>query len=219
MIPYVLTASEDEEALARGAADVETLQVARVYAEALLNAADKANQIEEVVAQFEALLAAAEAPRSDLRRFFASGVIGRHARADVIRKVFEGRVHPLLLNFLLVINDHDRTTLFPAILFELNQLRDQRAGRVPVSIRAAAPPSDEQVDRIRTAIRDRLRIEPVIEVRVEPELLGGLMFRIGDWVFDATVRTKLMQLRNQLLVSSSHEIQSRRDSFCSAAGN
>jgi F-type H+-transporting ATPase subunit delta len=216
MIPYVLTASEDEEQLARGVPDVSSLQVARVYAEALLNAAEEAGQVDEVLGEYEEMLKAAEAPRSELRRFFASGVIGRKRRAEVIRRAFEGRIHPLLVNFLLVINEHERTTLLPAILFEALKLRDERANRLPVSVHSAVPLTDEQQENVRRIIRDRLKLEPVLEMKVDPELLGGLMIRVGDHVFDGTVRTKLVQLREQLLSRSSYEIQSRRDRFSSA---
>lgn len=219
MIPYVLTASEDEEGLARATPDIGSLQVAQVYAEALLNAAEEAGQVEEVLGEYEALLEAANAPRSDLRRFFASGVIGRRTREEVLLKVFDGRLHPLLLNLLLVINDHDRTTLLPTILFQARKLQDERARRLPVNIHAAAPLSDEQVERLRRDLRQVLQLEPVIEVKVEPPLLGGLLIRIGDHVFDGTVRTKLNQLREQLIARSSHEIQSGRDRFCTRNGN
>ena len=217
MIPYVLTASEDEEALARGAADVESLQVARVYAEALLNAAEKEGQVEEVLAEYEELLRAAEQPRSELRRFFTSGVIGRQTRGAAIRKAFEGRTHPLLVNFLLVVNDHERIPLIPAILFEMKQLRDQRARRLPVTVHAAVNLDDDQVERVRQAVRRSLDVEPVVEVKVEPDLLGGLLVRVGDHVFDGTLRTKLDQMRDNLLVRGDHEIQSGRDRFSSAS--
>ena len=49
--------------------------------------------------------------------------------------------------------------------------------------------------------------------RSDPELLGGLVVRVGDWQFDGTVRGRLNQLKNQLLERSSHEIQGRRDRF------
>lgn len=216
MIPYVLTASEDEESLARGMADVSSLQVARVYAEALLNAAQNANQVNEVLADFEALLHSVEQPGSDLRRFFASGIISRDVRAGVLHKAFEGRAHPLLLNFLLVVNEHDRMTLVPAILFEMKQLYDQRQRRLPVVVHSAVPLHDDQLERIRQTVRESLKLEPVIESKIEPDLLGGILIRIGDWVFDGTVRTKLNELRNRIIARSSHEIQSGRDRFSSA---
>lgn len=213
MIPYVLTASEDEEVLARGVADVGSLQVARVYAEAFLNAAEQASQVDEVLADFEALVQTAEAPRSELRRFFTSGVIGRQTRGEVIQKTFEGRAHPLLVNFLRVVNDHDRIPLIPAILFEMKRLRDQRARRLPVNVHSAVPLADDQVERIRQTVQRALDLEPVLEVKVDPELLGGLLIRVGDHVFDGTVRTKINDLRDELLARGSYEIQSGRNRF------
>lgn len=219
MIPYVLTASEDEEGLARATADIKVLEVARVYGEALLNAAESAGQVDEVLEEFEELRQATEVPASELRRFFASGAIGRATRARAIRQAFAGRAHPILVNFLLVVNDHDRMTLLPAILFEARELRDRRARRLPVAVHAAVPLTDEQIERVKQAVRARLHLEPIIELKVEPELLGGIMLRVGDWIFDGTVRTRLNELKNQIIARSSHEIQSGRDRFRTANGN
>ncbi len=215
MIPYVLTASEGEEEVARGVADVKSLQVAQVYAEALLDAAEKDGQVEEVLEDFQELLRNTEAEGSDLRNFFASGVIGRATRGRAIEEAFGGRAHPLLVNFLLVLNDHDRVRLLPAILFKVQDIRDQRARRLPVYLHSAVPLADEQVERIRARVRESLRLEPVIETRVDPELLGGVLLRVGDWVFDGTVRRRINDVRNELLARSSHEIQGRRDQISS----
>jgi F-type H+-transporting ATPase subunit delta len=219
MIPYLLTAGDDEEARARGVADVGSLQVAQVYAEALLNAAEKAGKAAEVLAELEALLQTSERPRTDLRNFLAGGVVGRVTRAAVIRKAFDGRAEPMLVDFLLVLNDHDRLTLLPAILFEALQLRDRRARRLPVTVRVAVPLSDEQTERIRRTVSERLNVEAAVNVQVEPELLGGIILRVGDWVFDGTVRTKLEQIRDQILSRGSYEIQSGRDRFSSRNGD
>ena len=121
--------------------------------------------------------------------------------------------HPLLVNFLLVLNDHDRLTILPAILFSTLQLRDQRAGRIPVVIHTAVQPTEEQVTRIRETVRTGLNLDAIVETRVEPELLGGVLLRIGDWVFDGSIRTRLEQIRNQILSRGANEIQSGRDRF------
>ncbi len=136
-----------------------------------------------------------------------------------LQKTFDGRAHPLLVNFLLVLNDHDRLTLLPAILFATLQLRDQRARRLPVQLYTAVAPTDEQVSRISEMVRTRLDLEPLIESKVDPTLLGGMMMRIGDWVFDGTIRTRLEQIRDQILSRGANEIQSRRDRFSSAERN
>ena len=55
--------------------------------------------------------------------------------------------------------------------------------------------------------------EPVLHTRVDPDLLGGLVVRVGDWLYDASVRTRLADIRDQVIQRSSHEIQSGRDRF------
>ncbi len=54
----------------------------------------------------------------------------------------------------------------------------------------------------------------MLDEQIDPELLGGLIVRVGDWQFDGSVKARLNQLKNQLLERSSHEIQGRRDRFC-----
>jgi len=56
-------------------------------------------------------------------------------------------------------------------------------------------------------------VEPVLQETVDPDLLGGMVVRILDWVYDASVRARLQMLRNQLIERSSHGIQSGRDRF------
>jgi len=219
MIPFVLTADESEEQLARGAAGVDALQVGAVYAEALLNAAEKAGQVDNVVGELDALLDTTVKRGSPLRPFFASGVISRETRSEVIRKVFDSRANPLLVDFLMVLNEHDRLPLLPVMIFELKQLRDRRARKLPVYVSAAAPLAEDQLELVRQAVRRNLNLEPMLETRIDPELLGGIVLRVGDWVFDGSVQNKLNDLSKQITENSSHEIQSGRDRFRTSVGN
>ncbi len=119
-------------------------------------------------------------------------------------------------NFLLVLNNHDRLELIRPIRRALHDLHDERAHRLRVHVFSAIDLPDEYQNRIAEAIRQRFSLEPVLELHTDPALMGGIMIRIGDKVYDATVRTKINNLRIQLIASSSHEIQSRRDRFSSA---
>ena len=78
------------------------------------------------------------------------------------------------------------------------------------------PLSEDVQIRLRAELHADFQLEPVLVLHVDPALLGGLKVRIGDTVYDSTVRTRLNNLRNQLIERSSHEIQSRRDRFSSA---
>jgi F-type H+-transporting ATPase subunit delta len=84
-------------------------------------------------------------------------------------------------------------------------------------VRAAAQLDDAQQNTLRDTLRSALSKEPILNIKVDPNLLGGMVVQVGDEVFDASVRTRIETLRKQLLASSSHEIQVRRDRFSTAS--
>ncbi|MCI0680870.1 MAG: ATP synthase F1 subunit delta [Gemmataceae bacterium] len=200
-------------------ADVGAQQVAGVYAEALLNAAEKRGQVDEVYAELRELVEKVAGADPQLAAFFMSGTIGRDRRGAALRSAFEGRCSELLFNFLLVLNDHERLELIRPIRAMYRRLRDQRARRMRVQVYTAAPLADDQRRRLEQEVRDALHLEPVLETHVETDLIGGLIVRVNDWVYDGSIRTRLETIRKQLIERSSHEIQSRRDRFSSADGN
>jgi F-type H+-transporting ATPase subunit delta len=73
-----------------------------------------------------------------------------------------------------------------------------------VDVRAASPLGDEQQERLRQELREKFKREPILSVRIDPELLGGLVVRVDDWVYDGSVRARLERIRNQLLSRSSY---------------
>lgn len=197
----------------RPIADVSQQRIARVYAEALLAAALKRNEAENVLAELNALEQRVQRPNPIMAAFFTSGVISRDNKARTIRTVFENRSSELLVNFLLVLNDHDRLNLLRAIHAAYQKLLDERAGRMYVQVRSAVPLAGDQADKLRSELRATFQREPQLETRVDPELLGGLVVQLGDWVYDGSVRTRLQHLKNQILMESSHAIQGGRDRF------
>ncbi len=198
-------------------ADVSAQRIAKVYAEALLNAAEAEGQADAVQAELEALVREVFKADPQLEGFFGSGAVGRNRRAEVIRHVFEGRAGGLFLSFLLVLNEHERLDLIRPVLTVFRALRDQRARRIRVRVQTAVPLSGDHAARLERELRETFRLEPVLETAVEPTLLGGMVVRVGDWLYDASVRTRLQTIRNQLIERSSHEIQSRRDRFSSTS--
>jgi F-type H+-transporting ATPase subunit delta len=200
-------------------ADVSALRVARVYAEALLNAADKHGQSDEVVEALESLIRDLFPAELQFEAFLTSSAVGRERKAQVIDRVFEKRSVPVFVDFMKVLNQHERLNLLRPILAAAKELRDQRAKRIRVQVRSAVPLADDQADRLRQQLRESLRLDPVLRTEVDPKLLGGIVVKVGDWLYDASVRARLDSIRNQLIERSSHEIQSGRDRFSVASGN
>jgi F-type H+-transporting ATPase subunit delta len=203
----------EEHAAHHHVADVTAQRVARVYAEALLHAAVRQNAADEVLEDLQALVQDVFQREPLLEQFLGSFAIHHKQKAATLKSAFEGRTSELFYNFLMVLNSHDRLELLRPILAAYRELNDQRARRVRVQVRAAVPLPDDQRARLIQELRETLRLEPILEERVTPELLGGLTVRVGDWLYDGSVKTELETLRNQLIARSSHEIQSGRNRF------
>jgi F-type H+-transporting ATPase subunit delta len=184
--------------------DDATRHIARIYAEALLDAADKRQQTGEVLEQLEELVGDVLNRDSGFALFLASAVVGREHKRQALRRAFEGKINDTLYNFLLVLNDHDRLDVIRQVAITLRALHERRAGRMHVDVRAASPLGDEQQERLRQELREKFKREPILSVRIDPELLGGLVVRVDDWVYDGSVRARLERIRNQLLSRSSY---------------
>lgn len=198
--------------------DVGALRIAHAYAEALLNAAERQGQAADVIEELDSFVHLL-ATNPQMALFLDSRAIGRDKKKGAIQKIFSGRASDVFLNFLFVLNAHDRLDLFRAVLVEAREIYEKRTGKVRVEVRTAVPLPADQLEQLTRLLRDALKKEPVVNVRVDADLLGGIVVRVGDWLHDASVRTRLETLKTQLIERSSYEIQSRRDRFCSANGN
>lgn len=208
-----LHATLQEAAQQRTVLDVGSQRVGKIYAEALLDAAEQRNQSSEILEEFDALVLDLFRRDSQLEKFFASSAIGRDRKQEIIEKTFRGRADDLLVNFLLVVNQHERLDMLRAIHAAYRDLLDQRAGRVRVQVRSAVSLPADQAEALRQEIRAKFAKEPVLEARIDPELIAGMVVQVGDWRLDSSVQSRLREIQDQLIERSSYEIQTRRDRF------
>jgi F-type H+-transporting ATPase subunit delta len=188
-------------------------RVAKVYAEALLRAANQSGQDAAVLEELRSLVDDVYRRDPGIEQFLASPAVGRERKAEVIKRVFTGRASELLTNFLTVLNAHDRMEVLRAVARAYANLYDRGQNRMQVQVRSAVPLADDQRERIAGELRAAFGKEPVLHASVDPALLGGLVVQVDDWVYDASVRTRLDLIRKQLVERSSYAIQTGRDRF------
>jgi F-type H+-transporting ATPase subunit delta len=192
--------------------DPSAQAIARTYADAFLDAAaatggsaaleDLGSFVEDVLQKIP-----------DLQEIFVSGAIGREERLGLIDRVVAPRASELLTNFLRVLARHDRLDLLPAILHEARILEETRSGRRRVEVRVARELDQAAEARIHDRLAAALSFTPILEIRVDPKLLGGIVIRVGDTVYDSSLATRIKQLRERMQQRSLHEVQSGRDRF------
>lgn len=171
--------------------------VARRYAQALYAEADAQGTTARTDADV-ALVAETLAGSRELRRAFASPDVARAKKEAVLDGVFGERTAPLTMRFLNLILSKGREEDLETVLKAYQNLRDEQQGTVEVSVRTAKPltAADEKAlqKRLETLTGNSVRLA----VTVDAELVGGLVVRVGDTVYDGSVRNQLAALREKL---------------------
>ena len=148
---------------------------------------------------------------SDPRKFPAA------EKDRILLDVFGDRVSSVVLRFLRVLNRHGRLGLLSALSREARQIWDRRHKRVPVFVRTAVPLDQGQEQALRERVAGMIAATPIMQITIDPSLIGGLIVQVGDQVCDASVQNRLEKLRQRLIEGKTHEIQSRRDQFSNPA--
>ena len=198
--------------------DARARQVGVLYAKALFAAAQKAGKLDEVAADFEAVMQVF-ASHPALLEITGSGLIPYERQAEIYRKAFEGKASPLVVNFLRTIAKHGRLQNLRAVFQAFRELNDAHSGQVRVEVRTPTKLDDAVGQRLAEGLQKWLGRKPILELKVDSALIGGVMLRVGDTVYDGSVATQLENIRTQMIDRTVHEIQSRRDRFRPAAGN
>jgi F-type H+-transporting ATPase subunit delta len=183
--------------------DAGTVQarLARVYAEALITAALKQgpDAVGSVCTELTALVGDLAA-HPDAAAFLASPAVGKKAKAAALAAALAGHASDLLRGLVGVLAQNNRLGLLRNVAAAYRQLLDVRVGRVRVKVTAAVPLGDEQQAALAANLKQLLGDrEPVLDVRVDPDLLGGLVVQVGDSVIDTSVRSRLQSIRTLLL--------------------
>jgi F-type H+-transporting ATPase subunit delta len=188
-------------------------EVTRSYAEALLAAAEGEGQADAVLDELDELVADVIREQPRFSAILASPTLPAEVKDRILRDTFEHRAQPLVVRFLRVLNRHGRLGQLAAIVRAARAIWDRKQNRRPVLVRSAVALDDAEREALRDRLGRMLAATPLLSFEVDAALIGGLVVQVGDDVYDASVRSRLEQLRHRLIEGKTHEIQSRRDQF------
>jgi F-type H+-transporting ATPase subunit delta len=202
-----------------GRVDPASQQVATIYAKALLAATAGGGQTGAALEELSAIQRDVFEAYPKLSEVLASAFIDVDEKLGILDRTFGGRVAPLVMNFLKVLAKHDRLSVLGDVVRVAQDLFVKQQGQLSVEVTTAAPLTDAQSEQIKQQLRALLGAEPVLSPKIKPELIGGVVLRVGDTVYDGSVAAQLADMRGRIINRSVHEIQSRRDRFCNPTGN
>ncbi|QDT53578.1 ATP synthase subunit delta [Caulifigura coniformis] len=198
--------------------DPSSKAVARVYAVAYLDAAAGAGE-QNPVEELDSFRVDVLSRNPAFEELLSSRAVGADEKAALLDRTVVPRASQFFGNFLKVLARHERLDLIPYIAEEVRAEHERRTNQKRVEVRSALPLTEAQLTEITDRLRSQMNFEPIVRSSVDPTLLGGVIIRIGDTVYDSSLRTRIGVLRNRLRERYLNEIQSGRNRFSSAEGN
>jgi F-type H+-transporting ATPase subunit delta len=175
-------------------------EIARVYAEALFEAVrdrGKLDIIHEQLGQVADVLA----ENRDLQVFFFSPYFSSEEKSEGIGRVISG-AEPELNNFLELLAEKHRTPAIFRIRDRFSELWAEENKRLDVTVTSAVELDKSVIEHVGEEIEKQTDRKVELHSRVDPDILGGLVLRVGNMVLDASLRSKLEKLRKEVAAAA-----------------
>jgi F-type H+-transporting ATPase subunit delta len=173
--------------------------VAKRYAKALVDVAAEANTLESVGAELDQLVAVWQAEPA-VAAFFGNPAIRLADKAETLRRLsVRMALSPLLARFLALLLSRHRLGAVPGVSQTYRDLMHRRLGRVQAAVTTAVPLGPDLQESLRRRLAEELGRTVLLEPRVDPAILGGMVVQVDSMVHDGSLRTQLKQLKEHLL--------------------
>jgi F-type H+-transporting ATPase subunit delta len=175
----------------------ERRELVRGYAQALFAVADAEGDLGVVEDELFAFAGAVES-NPQLRDALTDAALPPDRKGAVVQDILGGTASPHTINILRFLIDQGRARDLGAIIEELATMAAERRQHVVAEVRCAVPLDEAQRASLAAALSRATGRAIELKLLVDPAVLGGVVARIGDEVFDGTVRTRLMEARDLL---------------------
>lgn len=196
--------------------DTTAQQVGEVYARALLGVGqasgraseliDELNSFDDCLRQLPKFAQALEAPQ-----------VSEADKEKMLRNALDGKVSPDFLNFLLVLIRRGRFNTVSAIRQSAAKLFDEVTGQVRATVTSASPIGAEAQGKLADRLGKLLGKQVRIDTQIDESIIGGVVVRVGDTVYDASVANQLNQIRAKTAKRIADSIRGSLDRFASDA--
>ena len=132
------------------------------------------------------------------RLFLRTPVVPQHKKIAVIRAIFEGKIHKLLLSFLVLLAQRRRESFLPQVLEAFAAQYHERVGVVQAAVTLSFHPEAAVLSRFREFVEEKTGKRASLTVRVDPGIIGGYLLSVGNWQVDNRVSSHLRGIRKHL---------------------
>jgi F-type H+-transporting ATPase subunit delta len=173
-------------------------EIAEVYSRALFDVAREHDILDRMREELNEFVEALEdEDNRELRLFFYSPYFSSGEKKDAVEKVVDG-ADERFVNFLKLLAERHRIPVLPRIRRRFEELWAEENQLLPVNVTAAVELDDELVKGIGKRIEEQTGRKVELSSNVDPDVLGGLVLRVGNMVLDASLRNRLERIRKQV---------------------
>ena len=171
-------------------------EIAAVYGRSLFEVAQEQNKLDTVRDELGAFADAVDANR-ELQTFFFSPYFSTVEKSDGLDRAVTD-ADPIVVNFLKLLIENHRTPAVFRVRRELDRLWREENKRLPVQVTSAVELDQATVSQIGDRIAQQTGQKIDLSASVEPDIIGGIVVRVGNSILDASIRNRLEQLRKQV---------------------
>ena len=172
-------------------------EIASVYARALFEAACDAGKLDLVRDQLGAFADALSA-NAEMQLFFFSPYFSSEEKRDGLARSLTG-ADPLISNFLTLLIERHRMPVLQLARLTFDELWEHENKLIPVEVTSAIELSKSTVSDIGKRIGEQTGLKVQLTSTVDPEIIGGIVLRVGNSILDASIRGRLEQLRKEVV--------------------
>lgn len=177
---------------------MSTNAIARRYAKALVQIGAEEGQVDKFnseLTQFNTVLAA----NAGLTSVFSNPAYGIEAKREILKEIIgKLALTASVANFLQLLLDRSRLAFLPLITESYSNFSDDLSGVIRPTLTSGLPLEESQIEEIKTSLAKTTGKKVMLNVQVDPSLIGGVVTKIGDKVFDGSVKTQLVKIQDIL---------------------
>ena len=193
--------------------DDEQQHVGEVYAKALIGAATTAGSLEVVIDQLHSLVEDVFKKKPEFEMALSSPSVSQEQKNALLDRVFSNRIDVTLLRFLKILCRRNRLGSIRSIEEAASRMRDEALGRVRVTVVTASPISAAELTALEEKLSKTFNAKVSLTAQVDPKILGGLVIRIGDTVYDGSIDGRLQQLKKVAASKAEQTIREKIDTL------
>jgi F-type H+-transporting ATPase subunit delta len=175
-----------------------TQEIARRYATAFFDLAQAEGKTEQAAADFLALAGVLSSGR-EFASFLNNPILRRSQQAEALSAVAKQlKLSPLAEKFIGLLAQKRRLGALPEIAAAVQTLLSEHKGEVTAHVTAAQALDQAQISAISATLGKQLGKAVKVQLEIDPEIMGGLIIKVGSKLIDSSVRTKLDRLHRAL---------------------